>query len=159
MSFNGTPLQAIKYAIDKLSAGDPEGFLRRWIEGEAHLWSDFTEFCAENPDEPEIKAPDGTVRKAHYGTGKQPWDIIVEQGWGAAFAAGNVLKYVRRAALKHGEDDIAKARWYWARIWELAEAAAQHAPHEHAFPGRPGYVLNQLRGLLTDSELALLRRE
>lgn len=42
------------------------------------------------------KASDGTVRKSYYGAGKQPWDIMVELGWGAPYAAGCVLKYLRR---------------------------------------------------------------
>ena len=48
-------------------------------------------------------------------------------------AAGNVLKYVRRAGLKNGADDLAKARWYYAELVKLgknlgydAEAAVAH---------------------------------
>jgi uncharacterized protein DUF3310 len=70
--------------------------------------------------EPEFTADDGTVRKAHYGTGKQPWDIIVESYWGAQFAAGNVLKYIRRAPNKNGDDDVRKARWYFQRLIEMS---------------------------------------
>ena len=66
--------------------------------------------------EPEITDAAGIQRKAHYGSGRQPWDDIVEAGWAPAFAAGNVLKYVRRAAAKNGEDDIAKAKWYLMRL-------------------------------------------
>ena len=39
---------------------------------------------------------DGTVRKAHYGSGRQPWDHIKAAGWGPEFAAGCVLRYLRR---------------------------------------------------------------
>ena len=70
--------------------------------------------------EPEHIAEDGTVRKSHYGAGRQPWDIIVALGWGAVFAAGNALKYVRRYTAKNGADDIEKGRWYYARLTELA---------------------------------------
>lgn len=69
--------------------------------------------------EAEITGIDGTVRKAHYGEGKQPWDTIKELGWGPGFAAGNVLKYVRRHAAKNGEDDLDKARWYFAELQKL----------------------------------------
>lgn len=64
----------------------------------------------------EFKAEDGTTRKDYYGAGRQPWDDIIDAGWGAAFAAGNVLKYVRRT--KGNPDDLEKARWYYARIIE-----------------------------------------
>lgn len=70
--------------------------------------------------EPEHVAQDGTVRKSHYGAGRQPWDDIREWGWAPHFAAGNVLKYVRRAAAKNGEDDLKKARWYWAELRKMA---------------------------------------
>lgn len=57
----------------------------------------------------EPERPDG--RKAHYGVGRQPLDDIVDQGWGPAFCAGNILKYLRRD--KQVEDSRAKAKWYW----------------------------------------------
>ena len=44
----------------------------------------------------EALGSDGTTRKAHYGQGKQPWDYIVEAGWAPEFAAGCVLRYLRR---------------------------------------------------------------
>jgi hypothetical protein len=69
--------------------------------------------------EPEFIAPDGTVRKQHYGSGKQPWDLIREANWAAEFAAGNALKYVRRAAAKNGADDIEKAKWYFAELEKM----------------------------------------
>jgi hypothetical protein len=53
----------------------------------------------------------GDGRKAHYGAGRQPLDDIVEQGWGPAFCAGNIVKYLRRD--KQVEDSRAKAKWYW----------------------------------------------
>lgn len=92
---------------------------------------------------------DGTVRQDHYGAGRQPWDDIVDAGWGPAFAAGNVLKYLRRPdknpldPVRHsleattpaglaalGQLDaallestrahsLASARWYWDRLHEL----------------------------------------
>lgn len=70
--------------------------------------------------EPELTASDGTVRKQHYGSGRQPWDDIVAAGWGPHFAAGNVLKYIRRASAKNGADDVKKARWYYEQLMRRA---------------------------------------
>lgn len=66
------------------------------------------------------RAADGTIRQVYYGEGKQPWDIICELGWGPEFAAGNVLKYVRRHSKKGGDDDLKKAQWYLQRLLEMA---------------------------------------
>lgn len=57
---------------------------------------------------------DGSKRKAHYGDGKQPWDIICEAGWGPAFAAANVLKYIRRT--KNPEHSFESACWYYRQL-------------------------------------------
>lgn len=59
---------------------------------------------------------DGTERQAYYGKSRQPWDDICDANWGPAFAAGNVLKYLRRD--KAPEHSIASARWYWRQIVE-----------------------------------------
>ena len=66
--------------------------------------------------EPEIQGEDGTTRKAHYGAGRQPWDDMLDLGWGPHFAAGSALKYVRRYMNKNGEDDLKKGRWYYHEI-------------------------------------------
>lgn len=71
---------------------------------------------AKNRDEP---GQDGTVRKAHYGAGKQPWDTMVEKGWAVHFAAGTVLRYLRRD--KEPEHSLESARWYFARLREMSE--------------------------------------
>lgn len=148
MKHTGTPLQAIKYVFDHLlKTGKGYDtcveFLNDWMYGDFH-WPHFAEFCAANPDEPEHRAADGTVRKAHYGTGRQPWDDMVDAGWAPHFAAGCVLKYVRRAAAKNGEDDLKKARWYHARLRDMVLA-----PDD--FPG--AYLaLERLHKLLTDEE-------
>ncbi len=71
--------------------------------------------------EAEITGIDGTVRKAHYGVGKQPWDEMKELGWAEHFAAGCVLKYVRRYKAKNGQDDLDKAGWYWAELGKLGK--------------------------------------
>lgn len=79
------------------------------------------------PKEPEHVANDGTVRKDHYGMGRQPWDDIVDFGWGAPFAAGNALKYVRRFKQKNGADDLEKGRWYYARLYEMSLRGSHYA--------------------------------
>ena len=65
-------------------------------------------------------ADDGTIRQVHYGAGRQPWDDIVAAGWAPAFAAGNVLKYLRRS--KEPEHSLESAHWYWARLREMDQA-------------------------------------
>lgn len=57
---------------------------------------------------------DSEPRKAHYGDGEQPWDVIVRLGWGPAFAASNVIKYLRRT--KNPEHSLESARWYADRL-------------------------------------------
>lgn len=68
---------------------------------------------------------DDSARKSHYGPRRQPWDDIVDAGWGPAFAAGNVLKYLRRD--KDREHSIESARWYWARLKEAVVAGSSDA--------------------------------
>ena len=100
--------------------------------------------------EPEFVAPDGTTRKTHYGQGKQPWDEILEEGWGAAFAAGNVLKYVRRHAMKNGEDDLRKAAWYYKELRNMAGSLTRD-PYS-------AYIYSRLCNRLTKDELKLLEQ-
>jgi hypothetical protein len=98
--------------------------------------------------EPEFLAPDGTIRKLHYGTGPQPWDIIITEHWGPYFAAGNVLKYIRRHAAKNGHDDIEKARWYHNALWKMTVGPEQtKAAHD---------CWHRLNKLLTREEVKLL---
>lgn len=61
---------------------------------------------------------DNSKREDHYGDGRQPWDDIVEQRWWISFAAGNVLKYIRR---DKGDPlgDAKKARWYLDQLLNL----------------------------------------
>jgi hypothetical protein len=82
-----------------------------------------TWWYAKDYVEPERKFADGTVRKAHYGDGVQPWDTMRSRGWACIFATGSVLKYVRRAAAKNGEDDIKKA-WYFQQLKEMMLGSA-----------------------------------
>lgn len=99
---------------------------------------------------------DGTMRKAHYGEGRQPRDDIVDAGWGPAFAAGCVLRYLRRA--KDPEHSLESARWYWARLREMSGSWAgdpAHAPIVNA--GFAPTVLRKLWKLLTPRERELLK--
>lgn len=87
---------------------------------------------------------DGSVRKNHYGVGRQPFDDIVLFGWGPSFAAGNVLKYLRRD--KSLEHSLSSAKWYWQQIIDRSE----------------GYdwwcCAQQLRIVLTQDEMARLTK-
>ncbi len=71
--------------------------------------------------EPQVLGVDGTHRNAHYGTGLQPWDLIVSLGFGEPFAAGNIIKYVGRYNKKGGLQDLYKARWYLTELIKLVE--------------------------------------
>ena len=102
------------------------------------------------PSEPEHVAADGSIRKDHYGMGRQPWDDIVDVGWGPAFAAGNALKYVRRHAAKNGADDLTKGRWYYNQLNRLCDG-------DHRGSMKAVQVLNDLDGLLTSEERSLLQ--
>lgn len=104
----------------------------------------------------EIKGIDGTVRQDYYGAGRQPWDDIKLAGWAPAFAAGNVLKYLRRpmkssasyAQKEQRAEDLKKARWYWA---ELLKLRATHVAAD--------FIAEQLRFLLTNAERDELNAE
>lgn len=60
-------------------------------------------------------------------------------GWAPEYTAGVVL-----TALRQDEPDLRLARWYWARLGELAER------------GHAKYVLGQLRSILSADEIARL---
>ena len=61
---------------------------------------------------------DGSVRKAHYGEGEQPWDTMLRLGWAIPFAAGCVLRYLRRD--KDPAHSLESARWYYQQLYRLA---------------------------------------
>jgi hypothetical protein len=84
-------------------------------------------------------AEDGTVRKSHYGVGRQPWDDFVVMGWAAPFAAGCIIKYMRRT--KPDPDDMIDAVWYYVALHKLCatDVLAER-------------VLGELETLLTDDE-------
>ncbi len=79
-------------------------------------------------------------RQPWYGDGRQPWDDIVLAGWAPEFAAGNVLKYLRRT--KAPEHSLESARWYYQRLKEMGDPALM--------------VKAQLVEMLTDEEKARL---
>lgn len=112
------------------------------------------------PEVPPLVAPDrltpgrgGESRKAHYGDGEQPWDVIVVSGWGPAFAAGCVVRYLRRD--KAREHSLESARWYYAR---LIEGVAKKRPlGESAVASDWQRALDRLELILTKEERALAR--
>ncbi len=95
----------------------------------------------------EFVAPDGSVRQQHYGVGEQPWDVILREGWGPAFAAGNVLKYLRRD--KAPEHSLSSARWYWRQIVERSGS-------EKLMDEPWSAVLERLLDLMTSDEYGQL---
>lgn len=96
---------------------------------------------------------EGALRKRHYGEGEQPWDMIVASGWGPAFAAGNVLKCLRRD--KAPEHSIESARWYYAR---LVEGVPKKRPlEESAVASNWQGALDRLELILTQAERARAR--
>jgi hypothetical protein len=105
-------------------------------------------FTQRNKTEAAPRA-DGTLRQAHYGSGRQPWDDIVVAGWGPAFAASSILKYLRRT--KDPEHSITSARWYYAQLEAMADA-------QRAMGGGNAIdVINRLRSLLTEEEMARIK--
>lgn len=73
-------------------------------------------------------APDrGDGRKVHYGEGKQPLDTMLEMGWAPHFAAGSIIKYLRRT--KSPEHSLESARFYYKLLVDKAVDARK--------PGNP----------------------
>ncbi len=91
---------------------------------------------------------DQTIRQPHYGPTRQPWDDIVDMGWGPGFAAGNVLKYLRRD--KAADHSLESARWYWGQIVRRSNA-------ELSLEGLWTVAGDALNALLTAEEQARLR--
>ena len=100
----------------------------------------------ENEKQPR---EDGTMRKAHYGEGIQPWDITVAQGWGSIAAAFNVIRYMRRT--KAPEHSLESARWYYTRCRELADQNME----QYQILGE--VVWRKLNEILTDEEKEKLK--
>lgn len=85
---------------------------------------------------------DKEPRKAHYGSGEQPWDTIVFAGWGPEFAAGNILKYLRRT--KAPEHSLESARWYAQRLVEGAYGGKNTVEMAAKWESAMHLVLNKL---------------
>lgn len=122
---------------------------------DAFFWGpEILPLLAPNRKEP---GAGGESRKAHYGDGEQPWDVIVASGWGPAFAAGCVLRYLRRD--KAREHSIESARWYYARLVE--GAAAESTPRDAGFVSDAmvpwSNAFARLEMILTKEERALAR--
>jgi hypothetical protein len=81
--------------------------LGEWVQRDDGYWA----LRISNAGLSKVEPERGDGRKAHYGSGRQPLDDIVEAAWGPAFCAGNVLKYLRRD--KDVEDSRKKAKWYF----------------------------------------------
>ncbi len=96
------------------------------------------------PDREKLGA-DGSVRKAHYGSGRQPWDDILDEGWGPGFAAGCVLRYLRRD--KAVEHSLESARWYMVRLLEHGVGSGTEEWQD---------AIERLRRLLTHEERQLV---
>lgn len=96
----------------------------------------------------EHVATDGTVRKSYYQTdakGRQPWDVILDASWAPEFAAGNVLKYLRRAKGSDA-DDVVKALWYFTELEKLVKVDRG----ELKAPGETGRAYEVYHALLTE---------
>ncbi len=96
----------------------------------------------------EALREDGTQRKSHYGSGAQPWDDMKRLGWAHHFAAGSILKYLRRD--KNKGHSLESARWYWARLKELRVDKYYHWQMETT------QALQGLERTLTEQEYACL---
>jgi hypothetical protein len=91
---------------------------------------------------------DGSIRKSHYGSGRQPWDNMLELGWAPHFAAGCIIRYLRRNKdLQHSHES---AKWYWKRLHEMAVDPAYHRQ------ARAAASLDELRRILKPCELMVL---
>lgn len=63
---------------------------------------------------------DPVSNPAHY-TAISPSPIQVIEAYGLGFCDGNVIKYVLRAPMKNGLEDLKKALWYLTRHIENQE--------------------------------------
>jgi len=94
---------------------------------------------------------DGTVRKAHYGEGRQPWDVMVDLEIAPEFAAGSILKYLRRD--KDPEHSLESAQWYYNQLYQ--HAATENRNGSHLTPWSK--MLHKLEAELTSAELKRVR--
>ena len=123
--------------------------LSEWCFAVPEEFTTTERYRPQDPPEPERLDDQGIARKVHYGEGRQPWDDIMEAGWGPAFAAANVLKYLRRN--KSVEDSRKKAMWYWHRLTELAQSEKPRDRVDGTL------ALSMLVHKLSNEEFALLK--
>lgn len=114
-----------KYVVVRLVGGGSRWFRHgeEWHAAVQWKFSNAVNAMVDRIHELETRPPalapersQGDGRKAHYGDAVQPWDTILASGWGPAFAASNVVKYLRRT--KNPEHSLESARWYYARLVE-----------------------------------------
>lgn len=104
------------------------------------------------------RAGRGVARQDHYGSGRQPWDDILDAGWAPEFAAGNVLKYLR--CDKARAYSVESARWYYRRLKEMflgSLAPAGWEPRDQCLhAARAAGRLSGLERMLTAEEIVIL---
>lgn len=115
-------------------------------------WRPLTTELIQVESEDVLDPNRGDGRKAHYGSEKQPWDTMKEPRlmWAPHFAAGSILKYLRRD--KRLAHSLESARVYHAWLLEGARAEI-----DAQFSGPWMTTLWQLENELTDAELGRLR--
>lgn len=100
-------------------------------------------------------ATDGTVRQSYYGNGKQPWDEMKGGSLASPFAAGSVLKYMRRTKGERAAD-IEKAVWYYNELLKMANGKGD-SPHTSGVLITTGQIyLRWLQSRLTADELQII---
>ncbi len=72
------------------------------------------------------------------------------QGWAPEFAAGCVLRYLRRD--KDHEHSIESARWYWRQLIKISDDSQPHVPGWERAPR----IFQDLTKLLTAEEFERL---
>lgn len=122
-----------------------------WVRGEMGM-RETSQVAAPSPA--VITAGDGTSRKSYYGEGHQPWDSMLENGWAPQFAAGSILKYLRRS--KQPEHSLESARWYFKELCKLCQpkTAIDLEPEDPTaqWSGRACLAMDELVRLLNDVE-------
>lgn len=90
---------------------------------------------------------DGTVRKSHYGEGRQPIDDMYDEGWAVGFMAGSILRYLRRT--KDTVHSLESARRYNSWLSALAKRGDEDAKR----------AIERLSDILTPDEVSRLSCE
>ena len=101
------------------------------IEHLAHQIEKAKEMLTKELSSGKKEVNDNVNRPAHYTQGSieciDAIKIIIQNLKGIeAFALGNHVKYIWREGLKNGDEDIAKADWYWQKY--LKERRERNQP-------------------------------